>query len=130
VGGQRHVGTALLSGQRPGAHCTGDWVGPGADLDGHGKSRPPPGFYHQTVQPVASLYTDIDACFVFRNKPRAVVLQFTQYHIPANGILRRICQIVATSTWQYRWLTETVLWRRLVVSSYTACRTRAVCFSR
>jgi len=46
---------------------------------------PPPGFGHRTFQPVASLYTDIDACVVVRNKPRAVVLHFTQYHIPANG---------------------------------------------
>jgi hypothetical protein len=26
--------------ERPGAHCTGGWVGPGAGLDRRGKSRP------------------------------------------------------------------------------------------
>jgi len=33
-------------------------VGPRAGLDGCGKSRPPPGFDPQTVQPVASRYSD------------------------------------------------------------------------
>jgi hypothetical protein len=26
--------------ERPGTHCTGGWVGPGAGLDRYGKSRP------------------------------------------------------------------------------------------
>jgi len=30
----------LYSQERFGTHCTGDWVGFGAGLDGHGKSRP------------------------------------------------------------------------------------------
>ena len=33
-------------------------MGPRAGLDGCGKSRPRPGFYPRTVQPVASRYTD------------------------------------------------------------------------
>jgi hypothetical protein len=33
-------------------------VGPRAGLDVCEKSRPPPGFDHRTVQPVASRYTD------------------------------------------------------------------------
>jgi hypothetical protein len=33
-------------------------VGPRAGVDRYGKSRPPPGFYHWTVQPVASRYND------------------------------------------------------------------------
>jgi len=33
-------------------------VGPRADLDGCGESRPPPGFDPRTVQLVASRYTD------------------------------------------------------------------------
>ena len=41
-----------------GAHCIGGWVGPKAGLDGCGKSRPLPGFDAETVQPVASRYTD------------------------------------------------------------------------
>ena len=43
---------------RPGTHCIGGWVGPSAGLDMCGKCRPPPGFDPQTVQPVASFYTD------------------------------------------------------------------------
>jgi hypothetical protein len=39
-------------------HCIWGWVGPRAGLDGCGKSRPPPGFDHRAVQPVASRYTD------------------------------------------------------------------------
>jgi hypothetical protein len=31
---------ALSPGKRPGTHCTGGWVGPRADLNGCGKSRP------------------------------------------------------------------------------------------
>jgi hypothetical protein len=36
--------------ERPGIHCTGGWVGPGAGA--------PPGFDPRTFQPVASRYTD------------------------------------------------------------------------
>ena len=42
VGGQSHTPAALPPGKRPGTHCMGGWVGPRADLDGCGKSRPPP----------------------------------------------------------------------------------------
>ena len=42
-------------------------MGPGAGLDGCGKSRPPPGFDPRTVQLVASCYTN--------------------YGIPANGFV-------------------------------------------
>ena len=54
---QRHDQAALYPGERPGAHCTGGWVGPRASLDRCGKSRPPPGFDPRTFQPVASRYT-------------------------------------------------------------------------
>jgi hypothetical protein len=60
VRGQRHVPAALYPRERPGTHCTGGWVGPRAGLDRWGKSHPPPGFDPQTVQPVASRYTDYD----------------------------------------------------------------------
>jgi hypothetical protein len=40
VGGQRHAPATLLSGKRPGTHCTEGWVGPRASLDGCGKHRP------------------------------------------------------------------------------------------
>ena len=49
VGGQRHAPTALPSGKRPGAYCTGGWVR---------KISPPPSFDRQTVQPVLRRYTD------------------------------------------------------------------------
>ena len=42
----------------PSTHRTGGWVGPKAGLDGCGKSRPPLGSDPQTVQAVASRYTD------------------------------------------------------------------------
>ena len=41
-----------------GTHCIGGSVGPRADLNGCGKSRPPPGFDLQTIHSVASRYTD------------------------------------------------------------------------
>ena len=44
--------------ERPSTYCIGDWVGPRAGLDRCGKSRPPPGLDPQTIQPIASHYTD------------------------------------------------------------------------
>jgi len=44
--------------ERSGTHCIGGWVGPRADLDGCGKSRPSPEFDSRTVQLVASCYAD------------------------------------------------------------------------
>jgi len=55
---QHYAPAALYPWERPGIHCTGDWVDPKAGLDRCGKSRPPPGFDPRTVQPVASRYTD------------------------------------------------------------------------
>jgi len=56
--GSAHTLAALYPWERPSTQCTGGWVGPRADLDRCGKSRPPPGFDPRTVQPVASHYTD------------------------------------------------------------------------
>ena len=56
VGGQLHAPAALPPKKRPGTHCIGVWVGPRAGLNSCEKSRPPPGFAPQTVQPVASRY--------------------------------------------------------------------------
>jgi len=42
-------------------HCTGGWVGPMAGLDRFGKSLPPLGFDHQSVQPLGSRYTEYAA---------------------------------------------------------------------
>jgi hypothetical protein len=48
----------LFPQEKPGTLCLGGYVGPRADLDGCGKSRPPPGFDLRTIQPVTSRYTD------------------------------------------------------------------------
>ena len=40
VGGQHHAPVTLQQGQRPGNHCIGGLVGPRANLEGCGKSRP------------------------------------------------------------------------------------------
>ena len=51
--GELHAPAALPPGKRPGTHCTGDWVGPKAGMDGCEKSRPPMlGFDPLPVQPV------------------------------------------------------------------------------
>ena len=57
LGGQRQA-PPLYPPERPGIHFIGGWMDARAGLDGCGKSRPPPGFDPQTVQPVASRYTD------------------------------------------------------------------------
>jgi hypothetical protein len=58
VGGQRHAPVTLPLGNRPINHYIGGWVGHRAGLDGCENSPPPPGFDPQTVQPMASPYTD------------------------------------------------------------------------
>jgi hypothetical protein len=58
VGGQSQAPSTLPPRKRPGIHCIGGWVGPRADLDGYGKSRPTKGFDPRTVQPVVNGYTD------------------------------------------------------------------------
>jgi hypothetical protein len=58
MGSQLHAPAALPPAKGPGAHLVGGCVGPRAGQDGCGKSRPPPGFDPQTVQPVVSSYTD------------------------------------------------------------------------
>jgi hypothetical protein len=58
VGGQFHAPDALPPEKIPGVHCIESWVGPGAGLDGCGKSRFPQGFNPRTVQPVAIRYTE------------------------------------------------------------------------
>ena len=57
VGGQ-YQAPAVFSWERPCAHCTRDWVGPRASLDGCGKSHPPLGFCFWTVQSIVNYYTD------------------------------------------------------------------------
>ena len=57
VSGQQHAPAALYPHEKPGTHCTGSWVGPGAGLDGR-KILPPPGFDPRTIQPIVSRYTD------------------------------------------------------------------------
>ena len=54
AGGQHHTPTALPRD----THSVGGWVGPTAVMNGCGKSRLPPGFDSQTIQPVASHCTN------------------------------------------------------------------------
>jgi len=58
VGGQSYALTALLPGKEPGTPCTGGWFVPRGFLEGCGKYRSSTGFDLQTIQPVASGYTD------------------------------------------------------------------------
>ena len=56
--GQQHDPAALHPRERPGTHFTGGWMGPMAGLDGR-KISSPQGFDHWTVQPVASIPTEL-----------------------------------------------------------------------
>jgi hypothetical protein len=47
----------FLPQERPGADCTGDWMGLGASVDGMGNITAL-GFGPQTILPVASRYTE------------------------------------------------------------------------
>ena len=58
VGGQRHVLDAVPTGNRPGTHCAGSWMGRRTGMKWCGKSPSPTGFDPSTVQPVAGHYTD------------------------------------------------------------------------
>ena len=64
---QRHEPAALYSQERPGTHCTGGWVGPEGRSGQIWKISLPPGFDPQTVQPVASRYTD------YANRPSDLI---------------------------------------------------------
>jgi hypothetical protein len=60
VRGQCHAPAAFYPWKRPSTHCTGGWVDPGPFGTGAENLTPPPGpgFDTQTIQPVASRYTD------------------------------------------------------------------------
>lgn len=56
MGCERHARVVLPPGKNPGAHCTGDWVGPRASLDGCGEEKifwppPPPWIKPRIVSP-------------------------------------------------------------------------------
>ena len=59
MGGQRHAPAALPPGKGPGTDCIGGWVGPRARSGRVQKMSPLPGFDPQTIQSVASRYTEI-----------------------------------------------------------------------
>jgi hypothetical protein len=44
--------------KRTGTHSTGDWMGRRVGVDSRKKTLPPPEFDTQTIQPVASHYTN------------------------------------------------------------------------
>ena len=86
--------------ERLGTHCTGGWVGLGASLDGHEKSRPPPGFGPGTVRPVAIHCTDytIPATIPTKYIPEKLMLSGEMPCVPLNGImtpLPRLSRLVA-----------------------------------
>jgi hypothetical protein len=56
--GQHHVPAALYPQERPITHCTGGWIGHTGWSGEVQKISPPTGFDPQTIQPVASHYTD------------------------------------------------------------------------
>jgi hypothetical protein len=56
VCGQHHATAALRLGKETCTHHAGGWVGPRTSLDNCRKSRPPPGFDPQPIQPIASHY--------------------------------------------------------------------------
>jgi len=56
-GGQRHASPALPPGKSPCTYCAGGCLGRRNGLDSYGKSRSPPGFEPQTVQPPMSRRT-------------------------------------------------------------------------
>ena len=56
LGGQRDAPAALTPEKGPGTHCTGDWVGPRAGLEGV-KYLAPTTIRRPDLQQVASRYT-------------------------------------------------------------------------
>ena len=56
MSGQQH-GPAVLPQGRPGADCTGNWVGPEASVD-HTENVTAMGFDPRTILPVVSCYTE------------------------------------------------------------------------
>jgi len=78
--------------ERPGAHCTGGWVGPRTGLDRCGKSRPPWGFDPWTVQPVASHYTDYTTRPILSNE---YTKQFLEGRVDGafNSILNKVKKV-------------------------------------
>jgi hypothetical protein len=65
-------------GERYGIRRMGGWVGSRAGLDGWGKSRPPPGFDPQAVQPVASRYTDCAIAVHIQGPPKKMYTYFNE----------------------------------------------------
>ena len=57
-GTRRGWGVSVTPRERPGTHCTGDWVGLQGWSGQMRKTSSPSGFDPRTVHPVASLYTD------------------------------------------------------------------------
>ena len=55
---QRHAPAALYLLERPGTHCTGDWIGPQGWCGQVRKISPPPVFDPRTIKPVTTHYTD------------------------------------------------------------------------
>ena len=90
--GQLHAPAVLYPLERLGTYCTGGWMGPRADLDRFGKSRPPPGFDPRTVQPVASRYTDYDTWPVKKKYGHQIIYRFSVHRrLLTSSVARVIC---------------------------------------
>ena len=83
--------------ERPGTYCIRGWVGPRAGLDGCEKYRPPPGFDHRTVQPVASRYTDYAILALIPLYPLNIRAGAMAHYMHVSDPK---CQELACSTWQ------------------------------
>jgi hypothetical protein len=103
VGGQRHAPAALPPGKKPDTHCMGGWVGRRAGLDRCVKSRLPPVFDPQTVQPVASRYTywaiAAHRLLLQSQLMTSLIFQITQH---LNSLNRDVAVSVITSLWAGR----------------------------
>ena len=114
VGGQRHTPAAYPLNNRPGTHCTEDWVGPRAGLDWSGKTRLPPGFDPRTFQSVASHCTDIVRWRVYWN-PSSMWSRCCAHHeeVKTGSCAVPMCLKLSTGEWSdsrpgrltpYHWL--------------------------
>jgi len=88
-----------------GTHCTGSWVGSMAGLDVCGKSRPPPGHNHRTIQPIVSGYTDW-----------AIVT-----NIQKQALRFGICLLPSSSGVEYWCLWQKSLWMLVILLMQNHC---------
>jgi len=79
VDGQFHAPAAFYPRERPGTHCTGDWVGPRAGLDGCETSRP----HRDSIPGPSSLYR-----VAIRNELSRPLRILAGYNLNSTGLRR------------------------------------------